>query len=86
MIIKFRKFWKRNPAEQIHSTKKQQEVNITDDDMRVYIKCSRCKEGRVITVTISGAGRKMYGTKLCPVCHGLGKIDSGRKYKVNKEG
>lgn len=82
MTIKFRKFWKRNPVEQIHNIKKPKEDNLTDDDFRIYVKCLKCKEGRVTTITDLGGGRKIYGTKLCPVCHGLGEIDSGKRHKI----
>lgn len=83
MTIKFRKFWKRNPAEQIHNTKKPRGTHITDDDLKVYINCPICG-GRGTFVETVKASNKVYknNVRICQTCFGLGEIDSGKRYEA----
>ena len=85
MTIKFRKFWKRNPAEQIHSTKKQKETHITDDDLKAYVKGPACKgKGMDIEIIEVDNGVCKNNVKICQTCFGLGEIDSGKRFEGEK--
>lgn len=80
MTIKFRKFWKRNPVEQIHNTKKPKENNITDNDLKIYVKCPECEgKGTFIETVEVGNGIYKNNVKICQTCFGLGEIDSGKR-------
>jgi len=83
-LIKFRKFWQRNPVGKIHNTKKQKDTNISDDDLKVYIKCPnpKCANGyekNIRQISVSG-GIEEHNVRICPVCDGLGEVDSGKRY------
>jgi len=84
-MVKFRKFWKRNPAEQIQNTKKHKEIDITDNDLKIYIKCPVCG-GKGTFIEFIKIGEKVYknNVKICQTCFGLGEIDSGKCYGSGK--
>jgi len=85
MTIKFRKFWKQNPIERIHNTKKRKETPITDDDLKVYVKCPACVgKGTFVETIEMDNGVHKNNVKICQTCFGLGEIDSGERYGSKK--
>jgi len=85
MAIKFRKFWKRNPAEQIHNTRRRKETHITNDDLKIYVECPACgSKGTFVETIKMSNGIYKNNVKICQTCFGLGEIDSGKQYEGKK--